>query len=80
MGKEASLLIVFFLLSSSFEPDVVCSVSVATPKKTLFCLYVFRHRHHNIGIDCLALRWEIALSVLPKDIATCYRIENRTKD
>jgi len=30
-------------------------------------------------VDCLASRWEIALSVFPKDVTTHYRIGSRTK-
>jgi len=51
-------------LSSSFEPDVVCSVSViTTPTVTdqLFCLHVFRQAGPPPRVDYLALRWEIAL-------------------
>jgi len=45
----------------------------------LFCLHVFRQAGPSQRVDCLALRWETALSVFPRDIATRYRIGSRTK-
>jgi len=45
-----------------------------TPTQTLFCLHVFRQAGPSQRVDCLAPKWETALSVFPKDTATRYRI------
>jgi len=50
-----------------------------TPTLKLLCLHVFRQAGSPQREDCLALRWEIALSVFPKDTATRYSIGSRTK-
>jgi len=54
--------------TSSLEPDVLCSVS-AIPLQhiKLFCLHVFRQSGTQQRVDCLDPRWELALSVFPKD-------------
>jgi len=39
----------------------------------------FRQAGTPQGVDWLAERWEIALSVFPKDTATRYRIGSRIK-
>jgi len=66
---------------SSFEPDVVLySVSVILlPTQKLFCLQVFHQAGPLQQVDYLAPRWETALSVFPKDTATCYHIRSRTE-
>jgi len=43
------------------------------------CLQVFRQAGPPQRIDCLASRWETALSVFPKDTATHYHIGDRSK-
>jgi len=48
-----------------------------TPTQKLFCLHVFRQAGPSQQVDFLALGWEIALSVFPKDRATRYRIESQ---
>jgi len=50
-----------------------------TPTQKLFYLYVFRQAGPPQRVDCLAQRWELGLSVFPKDTATRYRIVSRTK-
>jgi len=42
-------------------------------------LHVFRQAKQPQRVDCLAPRWEIALSVFPKNTMTRYRIGSRTK-
>jgi len=58
--------------SSSFEPDVVCSVSVIPLQHRSCSLHTFCQDGPPQRIDCLAPRWEITLSVR-------YCIGNRTK-
>jgi len=41
----------------------------------MFCLHDFRQAGPPQRVDCLALRWETALSVFPKEAATRYCIE-----
>jgi len=46
------------------------------------CLYVFRQAGPPQRVDYLAPRWVVALSALsvfPKDTATRFRIDSRTK-
>jgi len=50
-----------------------------TTTQKLFCLHVFRQAVPPQRVDCLAPRWETALSVFPKDTATRYRIGSRIK-
>jgi len=45
-----------------------------TPTQKLFCFHVFCQAEPPHRVDCLAPRWETALSVFPKDTATRYRI------
>jgi len=66
----------FFVLARCFTMLRVCH---ATPTQKLLCLHVFRQAGPPQRVDCLAPKWEIALSVFPKDTATCYRIGSRTK-
>jgi len=57
--------------TTSIEPDVApCSVSVVPLQHKLFCLHVFRQAGPPLRQDCLAPRWETALSVFPKDTAS----------
>jgi len=49
-----------------------------TPTQKLFCLHVFRQIGPPQRVDCLAPKWETALSVFTKDTATRYRIGSRT--
>jgi len=53
-----------YYCTTSFELDVLqCSVSYhTTPTQKLFCLHVFRQAGPQ-RVDCLAPRWETALSV-----------------
>jgi len=50
-----------------------------TPTQKLFCLHVFRQVGPPQRVDCLAPRWETALSVFPKDTSTRYRIRSQSK-
>jgi len=49
------------------------------PTQKLFCLHVFRQDGPPQRVDCLAPKWETALSVFPNDTATRYRIGSRSK-
>jgi len=40
----------------------------------MLCLHVFCQARPPQRVDCLASKWETALSVFPKDTATRYRI------
>jgi len=50
-----------------------------TPTQKLLCLHVFRQAGPPQRVDCLAPKWETALSIFPKGTATRYRIGSRTK-
>jgi len=50
-----------------------------TLTQKLFSLHVFRQDGPQQRIDCLALRWEITLSIFTKDTTTRYHIESRNK-
>jgi len=50
-----------------------------TPTQKLLCLHVFRQAGPSQRVDCLAPKWEIALSVFLKNVATRYLIGSRTK-
>jgi len=58
----------------SFELDVLCSVFVIPLQQKLFSYQAEPPQR----VDSLALRWETALSVFPKDTATRYHIGIRT--
>jgi len=63
--------------SSSFELNVVLTmlcVCHTTQTQKLLCLYVFRQVGPPQRTDCLAPKWETALSVFLKDTATRYCI------
>jgi len=59
---------------------MLCVCHITTTQK-LFCLHVFRQAGPGPPqrVDCLAPKWETALSVFPKDPATRYRIGSQTK-
>jgi len=71
-----SLVTPYFVWARCFTKLCVCHT---TPTQKLFCLHVFRHAGPPQRVDCLALKWETALSVFPKDTATRYRIWSRTE-
>jgi len=54
-------------------------ISHTTPTQKLLCLHVFQKVAPPQRVDCLAPTWETALSVFPKDTATCCRIGSQTK-
>jgi len=63
-----------------WRSKALCSVSVIPlPTLKLFCLHDFRQAGLSQRVDCLASRWEVALSVFLKDTAMRYRIGSRTK-
>jgi len=58
---------------AAFNDPVVLllRLSLTTPTQKLHCLHVFRQAGPLQRVDCLAPKWETALSVFSKDTTTC---------
>jgi len=58
---------------------IMLCVCHTTPTQKLLCLHDFRQAGPSQRVDCLLPRWEIALTVFPKNTASCYRIGSPIK-